>query len=83
MILASKASSAIISLEIRALIYPIVYAIFMRTFITLTLFSLLFIALSGCYQIAPEEGEISTVPITNNPNAMPGSMRSSSMPSMF
>lgn len=38
---------------------------------------------AGCYKVAPGEGEISTVPVTNNPNAMPGPMKSSPMPSVF
>ena len=41
------------------------------------------LTLAGCYQLHPDEGEISTVPVTNNPNAMPGSMQTSPMPSIF
>jgi hypothetical protein len=44
---------------------------------------LLIMTLAGCYKMAPEEGEISTVPVTNNPNAMPGPMKTSPMPSVF
>ncbi len=47
--------------------------------------TILFLALglAGCYRVAPDEGEISTVPVTNNPNAMPGPMKSGGMPSVF
>jgi hypothetical protein len=61
--------------EIAEIIY---HAVMKRWAIFLTL-----LALAGCYSIAPGEGEISTVPVTNNPNTMPGTMKSSSMPSMF
>jgi hypothetical protein len=41
------------------------------------------LTLAGCYSVGPEAGAISTIPVTNNPNAMPGSMKSSPMPSVF
>ena len=39
--------------------------------------------LAGCYKAGPDEGEISTIPVTNNPNQMPGSMKTSPMPNVF
>lgn len=41
------------------------------------------LVLGGCYQVGPEEGAVSTVPVTNNPNAMPGTMKTSPLPSVF
>lgn len=32
--------------------------------------------LAGCYKSAPEENELRTVPVTNNPNILPGPQRS-------
>jgi hypothetical protein len=43
----------------------------------------LILTLAGCYRLAPGEDEISTVPVTNNPHAMPGPMNTSPMPSSF
>jgi len=39
--------------------------------------------LAGCYKVGPDEGEISTVPVTNNPNQMPGTMKNNPMPNVF
>lgn len=38
---------------------------------------------ASCYRMGPDEGEISTVPVTNNPNAMPGPMKTGPLPSVF
>jgi hypothetical protein len=48
-----------------------------------TLVVLVFLTLAGCYRLAPGEGEISTVPVTNNPHALPGPMNANPMPSSF
>jgi hypothetical protein len=45
--------------------------------------SLSLVLLQGCYSLGPQEGEVSTVPVTNNPNAMPGPMKTNSLPSIF
>lgn len=39
--------------------------------------------LAGCYSVAPDEGHISTVPVTNNHHVMPGNMKSNSLPTLF
>ncbi|HNA62114.1 MAG TPA: hypothetical protein PKW79_03460 [Rhabdochlamydiaceae bacterium] len=39
--------------------------------------------LAGCYESGPEEDDVRTVPVTNNPNAMPGPMKMSPLPSIF
>jgi hypothetical protein len=39
--------------------------------------------LTGCYESGPEDGEARTVHVTNNPNAMPGPMKTSPLPSIF
>jgi hypothetical protein len=44
---------------------------------------LLCLALAGCYKMGPDESEVRTVPVTNNPNAMPGTMQTSPLPSLF
>jgi hypothetical protein len=56
-----------------------------ESFVKLAIFVILFgcLTLAGCYHLAPGEGELSTVPVTNNPNAMPGPMKTSPMPSVF
>jgi hypothetical protein len=37
---------------------------------------LTFLLLAGCYKTAPDEDELRTVPVTNNPHALPGPIRS-------
>jgi len=38
--------------------------------------------LAGCYKTAPDEGELNTVPVTNNPNLLPGPARASPLQAM-
>jgi hypothetical protein len=49
--------------------------------------TILFLALcgllTGCYEAGPADDAQRTIPITNNPNAMPGPMKTSPMPSSF
>jgi hypothetical protein len=40
-------------------------------------------ALAGCFDAGPEDPATRTVPVTNNPHAMPGPMKSSPMPNLF
>lgn len=41
------------------------------------------VILAGCYSAGPDEDDTRTVPITNNPHAMPGPMKTSPLPSIF
>lgn len=38
-------------------------------------FLVFLLVLTGCYKTAPDEGELNTVPVTNNPNLLPGPAR--------
>ncbi len=38
--------------------------------------------LSGCYELAPKDEDLRTIPVTNNPHAHPGYERPSSVPQM-
>jgi len=40
-------------------------------------------ALTGCYEAGPEDTATLTVPVTNNPHALPGAMKTSPMPNTF
>jgi hypothetical protein len=40
-------------------------------------------SLAGCYESGPQDDATQTVPITNNPNAMPGPMKTSPLPNLF
>jgi hypothetical protein len=51
--------------------------------IRVILFFLICAAFTGCYQMGPDEGQTRTVPVTNNPNAMPGPMKTSPLPTTF
>ncbi|MBS0616018.1 MAG: hypothetical protein JSR58_05650 [Verrucomicrobia bacterium] len=42
--------------------------------------SLLFLA--GCYEWAPPQDDLRTVPVTNNPHVLPGVTRPSPLPNM-
>jgi hypothetical protein len=39
--------------------------------------------LTGCFEAGPQDTATLTVPVTNNPHALPGSMKSSPMPNVF
>jgi len=39
--------------------------------------------LTGCFEAGPEDAATLTVPVTNNPHAMPGPMKTSSLPNVF
>jgi len=45
----------------------------------LVLFALL-LSISGCYQLAPAEDDMRTVPVTNNPNLLPGPVKTNPLP---
>jgi hypothetical protein len=47
------------------------------------LFFALCALLTGCYEAGPTDDAQRTIPITNNPNAMPGPMKASPMPNSF
>ncbi|HEX4839442.1 MAG TPA: hypothetical protein VFU89_03250 [Rhabdochlamydiaceae bacterium] len=38
---------------------------------------------TGCYEAGPEDTATLTVPVTNNPHALPGAMKTSPMPNIF
>jgi hypothetical protein len=40
-------------------------------------------ALTGCFEAGPADTATLTVPVTNNPHAMPGPMKTSPMPNLF
>jgi hypothetical protein len=40
-------------------------------------------ALTGCYESGPQDTATLTVPVTNNPHALPGPMKTSPMPNIF
>ena len=40
-------------------------------------------ALTGCYEAGPQDTATLTVPVTNNPHALPGPMKTSPMPNVF
>ena len=40
-------------------------------------------ALTGCYEAGPKDTATLTVPVTNNPHALPGPMKTSPMPNVF
>ncbi|MGR3912120.1 MAG: hypothetical protein QRY71_02265 [Candidatus Rhabdochlamydia sp.] len=46
-------------------------------------FVLLSFLMTGCYRISPEEDYISTIPITNNRQAMPGIHQAAPFPAVF
>ncbi len=39
--------------------------------------------LTGCYEAGPKDTATLTVPVTNNPHALPGPIKSSPMPNLF
>lgn len=44
------------------------------------IFLVLAAALAGCYQLAPAEDDMRTVPVTNNPNLLPGPVKTNPLP---
>jgi len=46
-------------------------------------FFALSVALTGCYEAGPEDPAMLTVPVTNNPNALPGPIKTSPLPNVF
>ena len=44
----------------------------MKSFFCLLFIALSLLGLSGCYQISSDEDTLRTVPVTNNPNLVPG-----------
>lgn len=38
--------------------------------------------LTGCYKTAPDAGALNTVPVTNNPNLLPGPARANPLQAM-
>jgi len=49
----------------------------------LIVFLVLSAALAGCFQAGPEDPATQTVPVTNNPHALPGPMKTSPLPNIF